>query len=100
MKIQFLGGIRTVTGTCFYLESSESKMLIDCGMFQGENADVIMGLLLFKKLLKGAWRQFQAIERGEIQAVDGPQTRILDRPVRLAGMCRLRKMHNMVSCRN
>lgn len=41
MKIQFLGGVRTVTGTCFYLESSESKMLIDCGMFQGENADVI-----------------------------------------------------------
>jgi len=41
LKIQFLGGVRTVTGTCLYLESSQGRMLIDCGMFQGENADVI-----------------------------------------------------------
>mgnify|MGYP006268581075 CR=1 FL=1 len=41
MKIQFLGGVRTVTGTCFYLVTSEIRILIDCGMFQGEHADAI-----------------------------------------------------------
>ena len=38
MKIQFLGAAGTVTGTCFYLQTSEVKMLVDCGMFQGEDA--------------------------------------------------------------
>lgn len=38
MKIQFLGGAKTVTGSCFYLETSEVRILVDCGMFQGENA--------------------------------------------------------------
>lgn len=38
MKIQFLGGVRTVTGSCFYLETPELKMLVDCGMFQGEDS--------------------------------------------------------------
>ncbi len=38
MKVQFLGGARTVTGSCFYLETSELKMLVDCGMSQGEDS--------------------------------------------------------------
>ena len=38
MKIQFLGGVRTVTGSCFYIRTSEIKMLVDCGMFQGEDS--------------------------------------------------------------
>jgi len=38
VKIQFLGGVRTVTGSCFYLETPELKMLVDCGMFQGEDS--------------------------------------------------------------
>ncbi|GFP24533.1 metallo-beta-lactamase family protein, partial [Candidatus Hakubella thermalkaliphila] len=38
MKIQFLGGVRTVTGSCFYIRISEIKALVDCGMFQGEDA--------------------------------------------------------------
>ncbi|MCG2709495.1 MAG: MBL fold metallo-hydrolase, partial [Thermodesulfovibrionales bacterium] len=38
MKIQFLGGVRTVTGSCFYIWTSEIKMLVDCGMFQGEDS--------------------------------------------------------------
>jgi metallo-beta-lactamase family protein len=41
VKIQFLGGVRTVTGTCFYLITSQMKILIDCGMFQGEHAETI-----------------------------------------------------------
>ena len=38
MKIQFLGGERTVTGSCFYIRTSEIKALVDCGMFQGEDS--------------------------------------------------------------
>lgn len=35
MKIDFLGGVRTVTGTCFHLETAGLRILIDCGMVQG-----------------------------------------------------------------
>lgn len=38
MKIQFIGGTRTVTGSCFLLQTNDSKMLVDCGMFQGHDA--------------------------------------------------------------
>lgn len=35
MKIQFLGATKTVTGSCFYVETDEVKFLVDCGAFQG-----------------------------------------------------------------
>lgn len=41
MKIRFLGGTRTVTGSCFYILVNDLQILVDCGMYQGENADVI-----------------------------------------------------------
>lgn len=41
MKLIFLGGVRTVTGTCFYLIKDETTILIDCGMYQGPEADKI-----------------------------------------------------------
>ena len=35
MQITFLGGATTVTGSQFLLETDRSKVLVDCGMFQG-----------------------------------------------------------------
>jgi metallo-beta-lactamase family protein len=35
MRITFLGGVRTVTGSSFLLEHDSVRFLIDCGMFQG-----------------------------------------------------------------
>lgn len=39
MKITFVGGLRTVTGSCFHLESGGMQLLVECGMHQGEHAD-------------------------------------------------------------
>ncbi len=35
MQITFLGGATTVTGSQFLIETARSKVLVDCGMFQG-----------------------------------------------------------------
>ena len=35
MRIQFLGAAGTVTGSCFLVDTSQSRIMIDCGMFQG-----------------------------------------------------------------
>jgi metallo-beta-lactamase family protein len=34
--LRFLGGAKTVTGSCYYLEVGGLKILVDCGMFQGK----------------------------------------------------------------
>lgn len=36
MKISFLGGQGTATGSLFLLEAGDKKILIDCGLYQGE----------------------------------------------------------------
>lgn len=38
MKLTFSGGVRAVTGSCILMETDSHKILIDCGMFQGEHA--------------------------------------------------------------
>lgn len=35
MKITFLGGAETVTGSKYFLETANARILIDCGLFQG-----------------------------------------------------------------
>ncbi len=35
MKLKFLGASGTVTGSCYFLQSKETGVMVDCGMFQG-----------------------------------------------------------------
>jgi metallo-beta-lactamase family protein len=35
LTLSFYGGTQEITGSCFLLESGQTKILIDCGLFQG-----------------------------------------------------------------
>ncbi len=39
MKVIPYGGAKRVTGSCFYVEVRDVRLLIDCGMFQGEDEE-------------------------------------------------------------
>jgi metallo-beta-lactamase family protein len=41
MELRFLGGATTVTGSQFLLTTSRAKVLVDCGMFQGNPHEAI-----------------------------------------------------------
>ncbi len=40
MRLQFIGGVDSVTGSCFYLEINNKRLLVDCGMHQGQGSDI------------------------------------------------------------
>ncbi|MDE1890091.1 MAG: MBL fold metallo-hydrolase [Planctomycetota bacterium] len=35
MNIKFIGAARTVTGSCYHIQTQETSILVDCGAFQG-----------------------------------------------------------------
>ena len=39
VKIGFWGAAGEVTGSCYLLRTDKSRILVDCGMFQGRNSD-------------------------------------------------------------
>jgi metallo-beta-lactamase family protein len=57
MRITFLGGAETVTGSKFLVETGQSRILIDCGLFQG-----------YKWLRERNWQQL-ALDVHELDAV-------------------------------
>ena len=44
MQISFLGAAKTVTGSCFLVTTSKYRFLVDCGMFQGQNKEVMLNV--------------------------------------------------------
>ncbi|MDM0078615.1 MBL fold metallo-hydrolase [Variovorax sp. J2P1-59] len=57
MRIQFLGGTGTVTGSKYLLEHAGRRLLVDCGLFQG-----------LKQLRLRNWEPF-AVKAGDIDAI-------------------------------
>ncbi|CAG1066557.1 Ribonuclease [uncultured bacterium] len=39
MKLTFVGGASTVTGSCYYIEVNKLKFLVECGMHQGNGSE-------------------------------------------------------------
>ena len=39
VRLTFHGAARTVTGSCYLLETEEARLLVDCGMFQGSKTE-------------------------------------------------------------
>ena len=47
MRLHFLGAARTVTGSQYLLETDRTRVVIDCGMFQGSPHDVLRNRVPF-----------------------------------------------------
>lgn len=57
MKLAFLGATGTVTGSKYLLEAGETRVLVDCGLFQG-----------FKNLRERNWKPLR-VKPGDLDAV-------------------------------
>lgn len=57
VRIKFVGGARTVTGSCFIVEGPSGNLMVDCGMFQGP------------KELEALNREPRGYKAGEIERV-------------------------------
>ena len=42
MKITFLGATRTVTGSNILVETKEKKFIMDCGLYQGQEKEIML----------------------------------------------------------
>src|SRR5919201_1419072 len=47
MRLSFLGGATTVTGSQYLLDTGDARVLIDCGMFQGSPNETVRNRLPF-----------------------------------------------------
>ncbi len=62
MRIQFLGGVRTVTGSMHLLETEGGSLLLECGLFQGPRGAVLLSHAhidhsgALPGLLKSGWK--------------------------------------------
>ena len=52
MKLTFIGADHEVTGSCHYLEVGNTKLLVDCGMEQGQATDPEGGKEIYKTAMK------------------------------------------------
>ena len=48
MEIKVLGAAKEVTGSCYSISVLNEKILVDCGMFQGEEEEQNQGNFAFK----------------------------------------------------
>ena len=39
VKLKFHGAARTVTGSCYMIDTGSARVLVDCGMFQGSRSE-------------------------------------------------------------
>ena len=42
MKITFLGATRTVTGSNILIETKDKKFIVDCGLYQGQDKEILL----------------------------------------------------------
>ena len=48
IRLKFHGAARTVTGSCYLLQTEAAKVLIDCGMFQGSRTESELNRRIFR----------------------------------------------------
>ncbi|MBM3541907.1 MAG: MBL fold metallo-hydrolase, partial [Alphaproteobacteria bacterium] len=47
VKLRFHGAARTVTGSCYMIDTGKARVLVDCGMFQGSRSETELNYRAF-----------------------------------------------------